>query len=45
MKTLVVAAFTALSLAVTAANGTAGAPQPYHAPAQNYYQNNWMSGR
>jgi hypothetical protein len=44
MKALVVAAFIALSLALTAVDGTAAAPQPYHAPAHNYYQNNWMNG-
>jgi hypothetical protein len=44
MKRLVLAAFAMLSLAVAAIDGNA-APQSYRAPAYNYYQNNWMSGR
>jgi hypothetical protein len=44
MKRLALAAFAVLSLAVAAPDGNA-APQSYRAPAYNYYQNNWMSGR
>jgi hypothetical protein len=41
MKTLLRAAFAVVSLGVAAANGQ---PAAYHAPAHNYYQNNWMAG-
>jgi hypothetical protein len=41
VKTLIRAAFTALSLSSI---GVAHSqPSPYHAPAQNYWQNNWVS--
>jgi hypothetical protein len=39
-KTLIRAAFTALSLSSI---GVAHSQPAYHAPAHNYYQNNWMS--
>jgi hypothetical protein len=39
MKTLILAAVVILGLG--AANTQAG---PYHAPAHNFYQNNWMGG-
>jgi hypothetical protein len=41
MKTRILAAITALSLSVGAANAQSFS---YNAPAHNYYQNNWMSG-
>jgi Spy/CpxP family protein refolding chaperone len=41
MKTLILAAFAALSLGVAAAS--AEQPTAYHAPAHNFYQNNWMA--
>ena len=40
MKTLIRAAFAVFTLGVGAAHGQAA---QYHAPANNYYQNNWMS--
>ena len=40
MKILMRAAFTVLILGITAAEGQAA---QYHAPAYNYYQNNWMA--
>ncbi|HEX4367611.1 MAG TPA: hypothetical protein VH023_12315 [Rhodopila sp.] len=40
MKTLIRAAFAVVSLGVAVANGQTPA---YHAPAHNYYQNNWMA--
>ena len=41
MQTLIRAAFAVLTLGVAAAHGQA---TPYHTPANNYYQNNWMAG-
>ncbi|MEA2741463.1 MAG: hypothetical protein QOH05_4770 [Acetobacteraceae bacterium] len=40
MKTMILAAFTFVSLGVGAANAEAA----YHTPPHNFYQNNWMSG-
>jgi hypothetical protein len=40
VKTLIRAAFTAMSIASI---GAAHSEQ-YHAPAHNFYQNNWMAG-
>ena len=42
MKTLILAAFVSLSLGAMGGRALADAQQ-YHAPAHNYYQNNWMS--
>ena len=42
MKTLILAAFSALWLA-TAMNAANAGSQPYRTPPHNYYQNNWMS--
>jgi hypothetical protein len=42
MKTLILAAFSALWL-TTAMNTANAGPQSYRTPAHNYYQNNWMS--
>jgi hypothetical protein len=42
MKTLILAAFSALWLATAMNTANAGA-QPYRTPPYNYYQNNWMS--
>jgi hypothetical protein len=41
MKTLILAAVTALSLGTSVL--TAQAAQ-YHTPPHNFYQNNWMTG-
>ena len=41
MKTMMLAAITALSLGVAAANAQAAV---YHAPSNNYQQNNWLQG-
>ena len=41
MKNMILAALAALSLGVGAANVQAAS---YHAPAHNFYQNNWMAG-
>lgn len=41
-KMLIRVAFTALSLHSI---GIAHSATPYHAPAHNYYQNNWATGR
>jgi hypothetical protein len=42
MKTLVLAAVAAFTLSI----GVAAAQSlSYNAPAHNYYQNNWMTGR
>jgi hypothetical protein len=43
MKTVILAAFAVLTLSVGIANS--GGAEPYHAPAYNFQQNNWMSGR
>ena len=40
-KTLIRVAFTAVSLSSI---GIAHSAKPYHPPAHNYYQNNWMGG-
>ena len=40
MKTVIFGAIVALSLAA----GTAKSEPAYHAPAHNFYQNNWMAG-
>jgi hypothetical protein len=40
MKTAILAALAALSLTVGAASAQAAR---YHAPGQNFHQNNWMS--
>lgn len=40
MRTIILAAVTALSLGIGSSNAE---PQPYHAPAHNYYQNKWMA--
>jgi hypothetical protein len=40
MRTIILAAVAALSLGVGSSNAE---PQPYHAPAHNYYQNKWMA--
>ena len=41
VKSLIRVAFTVVSLnSIGVAHSQ---PSPYHAPAQNYYQNNWMS--
>jgi hypothetical protein len=42
MKTVFLAALAVLTLSVSIANS--GAAEPYHAPAHNFYQNNWISG-
>ena len=42
MKTLILAAFSALWL-TTAMNAANAGAQPYRTPPYNYYQNNWMS--
>ncbi|HEX3573032.1 MAG TPA: hypothetical protein VHU42_00405 [Rhodopila sp.] len=39
MKTLILAAFTAIVLGTGIARAESSG---YHAPAHNYYQNNWM---
>jgi hypothetical protein len=39
MKTLILATFVILGLAGATSNAA-----PYHTPAHNFYQNNWMSG-
>jgi hypothetical protein len=41
MKTVVLAIFAALSLSIGSTDVHAAT---YHAPAHNFYQNNWMSG-
>jgi len=41
MKTLIRAGFMALSLSSIAAAHSETAP--FHAPAHNFYQNNWMT--
>jgi hypothetical protein len=40
MKAMILVAFAALTLTVSAANSQT----QYRAPAHNFYQNNWMSG-
>lgn len=40
MKSMILAAFAVLSLSIGAANAEAAR---YHAPSQNFHQNNWMS--
>jgi hypothetical protein len=42
MRTLVLATIAAFSLSAAVASAQSLA---YNAPAHNYYQNNWMSGR
>ena len=39
MKNVILAVFAVLSLSIAAPNAQAR----YHAPPQNFYQNNWMS--
>ena len=41
VNTLIRVAFMTLSLNAV---GVAHSATPYHAPAHNYYQNNWMTG-
>ncbi len=41
MKTIFLAAVAALALGAGAVSAPAAT---YHAPAQNYHQNNWMGG-
>jgi hypothetical protein len=41
MKSRILAAFVALTVGAGALNAQAAA---YHAPAHNFYQNNWMAG-
>jgi hypothetical protein len=41
MKIVILAAFTVLSLGVGALNAQSAV---YHAPAQNFHQNNWLEG-
>ncbi|HET6309298.1 MAG TPA: hypothetical protein VFG12_19050 [Rhodopila sp.] len=40
MKTFIRATFTVLVLGIATAQAQSS---PYHTPAYNYYQNNWMS--
>lgn len=40
MKTMILAISAVLALSVGASNAMAAS---YHAPAHNFYQNNWMS--
>ncbi len=42
MKTIILTLFAVLTIGIGAA--MAGALASYHAPAQNFYQNNWMGG-
>ena len=45
MKTMFLAAFAALMIGFGAANAQSESHAAgYHAPAHNFYQNNWMSG-
>jgi hypothetical protein len=41
MRTIILAAAIAMTLGMESVNAET---QPYHAPAHNYYQNNWMAG-
>ena len=41
MKMMILAAIAAVGLGVTAVNVQAAV---YHAPANNFYQNNWLQG-
>jgi hypothetical protein len=41
MKTMILAAIAAIGFGVAVAN--AEKPTAYHAPANNFYQNNWMA--